>query len=123
MYVELPEAGSEVEKGNNFGVVESVKVLISTYVPGLTVPSSLLDFCVLPTLESHILAMHAPRGQASPHRAESVSQCSITCMPGPAIKGRGQGAVPCCRQHLMYTRQSVERCWKATKHWRMSLAR
>ena len=27
MYVELPEAGSEVEKGNNFGVVESVKVL------------------------------------------------------------------------------------------------
>ena len=28
VYVELPEAGSEVEKGNNFGVVESVKVLI-----------------------------------------------------------------------------------------------
>ena len=26
VYVELPEAGSEVEKGNNFGVVESVKV-------------------------------------------------------------------------------------------------
>ena len=26
VYVELPEAGSEVEKGANFGVVESVKV-------------------------------------------------------------------------------------------------
>ena len=26
VYVELPEAGSEVEKGSNFGVVESVKV-------------------------------------------------------------------------------------------------
>ena len=26
MYVELPEVGSEVEKGKTFGVVESVKV-------------------------------------------------------------------------------------------------
>ena len=27
VYVELPEVGTEVEQGNNFGVVESVKVL------------------------------------------------------------------------------------------------
>ena len=26
VYVELPEVGTEVEQGNNFGVVESVKV-------------------------------------------------------------------------------------------------
>ncbi|CAL5229650.1 g13015 [Coccomyxa viridis] len=33
VYVELPEAGSEVEKGNNFGVVESVKAASDVYSP------------------------------------------------------------------------------------------
>jgi glycine cleavage system H lipoate-binding protein len=35
VYVELPEAGSEVKKGETFGVVESVKVGISGFLGSL----------------------------------------------------------------------------------------
>ena len=47
MYVELPEAGSEVEKGSNFGVVESVKVqliLLHISCPESPAQLVLLDF-------------------------------------------------------------------------------
>ena len=33
VYVELPESGSEVETGNTFGVVESVKAVSDLFVP------------------------------------------------------------------------------------------
>jgi glycine cleavage system H protein len=33
VYVELPEAGSQVETGNTFGVVESVKAVSDLFVP------------------------------------------------------------------------------------------
>ena len=49
VYVELPEAGSEVEKGNNFGVVESVKVHTPSCISGLSVYHP----CMLPTLGVH----------------------------------------------------------------------
>ena len=35
VYVELPEVGSEVKKGEQFGVVESVKVLACIHEPGI----------------------------------------------------------------------------------------
>ncbi len=73
VYVELPEAGSEVEKGSNFGVVESVKVSNSLCQYKLLVAlASIADpACWLQILQYAMLIFECAHAFANSPRRES----------------------------------------------------
>ena len=70
MFVELPDVGSAVKKGETFGVVESVKVILDVYF------SDLVAF--------HRLVTQMRMRKAKSCKAEKKSEASLR-----------QGTVPC----------------------------